>query len=533
MVLGVLLLSVAVRPSVAEHGQVFKPPQGVVENVRFEQAQGGVINITYDLKSDDANAVFSVALEVSQDGGKSFNVKATSVSGDIGAGVRPGFTKRIVWAASRDVENLQVDQFRFNIRASAGAVRPVTTGRITVNSTPPGATVFLDGTSRGVTPLALADVTAGSHEVRLAREGFLEHRRNLEVKAGASETVDVALTAAPAPAAQPPPSQPTAPPQSGGGGVNKMVWVGVAAGGAAAAALALGGGDTVEPPPQAQACTFTLSAAPGEFPRAGGTATVTVTANPAGCSPSSWTATSSDPSWVTVNPSSGSGSGTVTLTAAANNGGSRSASITIAGQSFNVGQQAAQVNCTFALSSAPGQFPSNGGTATVTITVGPAGCSPSTWTASSGVSWITINPTSGNGSGTVTLTAAANTATSSRSGTVTIAGQNVNVSQAGTTACTIRADFGADGDPRGTTRTSVPGNTTGARRQITVEASSSSCEWSIHSLPPWLAWTEGSGRGSGTAVVVTTQPNTTGADRTGTFRLNDITFTVIQCAASC
>jgi hypothetical protein len=233
-----------------------------------------------------------------------------------------------------------------------------------------------------------------------------------------------------------------------------------------------------------------------------------------------------------VNPSSGSGSGTVTLTAAANNGGTRSASITVAGQSFNVGQQAAQVNCSFALSSAPPQFPPAGGTATVTVSVGPAGCSPSTWTASSGVSWITLNPTSGTGSGSVTLTAAANSGTSSRTGTVTIAGQNVGVSQGGS-ACTIRADFGSDGDPRGTTRTSVPGNTVNARRQITIEATSSSCEWSIHSLPSWLAQVSGSGRGSGTAVVATTEPNTTGRDREATFRLNDITFTVIQCAASC
>jgi hypothetical protein len=56
------------------------------------------------------------------------------------------------------------------------------------------------------------------------------------------------------------------------------------------------------------------------------------------------------------------------------------------------------------------------------------GCS---WTASSGASWVTASPASGQGSGDVTLTMAANRRRRSRSGTVEIAGQTVQITQAG------------------------------------------------------------------------------------------------------
>src|SRR4051812_28577181 len=84
--------------------QTFRTPTATVENVRFERVGGGVINVFYDLKSDDVSAMFSIALEVSQDAGQTFSLKPTSVSGDIGASIRAGVGKKIVWEASKDVD---------------------------------------------------------------------------------------------------------------------------------------------------------------------------------------------------------------------------------------------------------------------------------------------------------------------------------------------------------------------------------------------------------------------------------------------
>jgi serine/threonine-protein kinase len=72
---------------------------------------------------------------------------------------------------------------------SAGAA--VATGRVALNSRPPGAVVLIDGVSRGVTPLEI-DLPAGAHAV-VFRSGTSERR--LDVKADAtirvSENVDM------------------------------------------------------------------------------------------------------------------------------------------------------------------------------------------------------------------------------------------------------------------------------------------------------------------------------------------------------
>jgi hypothetical protein len=84
-------------------------------------------------------------------------------------------------------------------------------------------------------------------------------------------------------------------------------------------------------------CSFTLSLNSQQFPEAGGTGTIEVTAGGGNCP---WTA-SSGLDWVTISPASASGSGSVTITVAANTtGAARQGSITIAGQQFLVGQDA-------------------------------------------------------------------------------------------------------------------------------------------------------------------------------------------------
>jgi hypothetical protein len=88
---------------------------------------------------------------------------------------------------------------------AATAVREVvdlapvaSTGRLEVTSDTPGASVAVDGVTRGVTPLVLTDIEPGVHRIAVARGGSTVYR-TVTVQAGATATV-VASVAPAAPA---------------------------------------------------------------------------------------------------------------------------------------------------------------------------------------------------------------------------------------------------------------------------------------------------------------------------------------------
>ncbi len=173
----------------------------------------------------------------------------------------------------------------------------------------------------------------------------------------------------------------------------------------------------------AASCTYTVSPtsiAPGA---AGLTGNITVTTQ-SGCA---WSA-SNPLGWVSiVSGSSGTGSGTVIYSVSANTGSARSGTLTIAGKTVSIAQQA-PVSCTYALNSVSNSFNSGGGSNTVSV-ITQSSCA---WSAASNSSWLSVNAgTSGSGSGTVGYSASANTSTSSRGGSLTIAGQTFAVSQLG------------------------------------------------------------------------------------------------------
>jgi hypothetical protein len=66
------------------------------------------------------------------------------------------------------------------------------TGALHVRSTPPGARVVVDGRARGVTPLDLADLRPGRHEVALESDAG-SVRRTVTVSANATATIDEAI----------------------------------------------------------------------------------------------------------------------------------------------------------------------------------------------------------------------------------------------------------------------------------------------------------------------------------------------------
>ncbi|MGC8743109.1 MAG: BACON domain-containing protein [Verrucomicrobiia bacterium] len=86
-------------------------------------------------------------------------------------------------------------------------------------------------------------------------------------------------------------------------------------------------------------CSYSLSSQNWSAPAAGGSVNITVNcAN--GCS---WNVSNPCSEWVTVNPLNGNGSGVVTITVAQNSTGSqRDCVLTIAGQSFQINQSAAE-----------------------------------------------------------------------------------------------------------------------------------------------------------------------------------------------
>jgi hypothetical protein len=70
---------------------------------------------------------------------------------------------------------------------------PATTGTLSVSSTPSGASVFIDNVLKGVTPISLTDISAGSHQVLLRLEGYQDYTVTQQVNAGAANTIAAAL----------------------------------------------------------------------------------------------------------------------------------------------------------------------------------------------------------------------------------------------------------------------------------------------------------------------------------------------------
>jgi hypothetical protein len=215
-----------------------------------------------------------------------------------------------------------------------------------VRSTPPGATVTIDGQRRGTTPLVLNDVPPGPHRVLLTLEGYLDNASDVTTRAGDTARIERTLTRAQTSApAQAGPA--AAPPPKGGG--SKLPWIlgGAAAAGAgvAIAAASGGGGNGPEngPPP----CTVTISRTSFSFGFGGGSQTADVTTNQTSCT---WSF-SNLPSWLAASPTTGTGNATVSFTAEANtveNGStqSRSATFTLASSSLNASQEGLTCNNT-------------------------------------------------------------------------------------------------------------------------------------------------------------------------------------------
>ena len=255
---------------------------------------------------------------------------------------------------------------------------------------------------------------------------------------------------------------------------------------------------------QGQGCAYTIAPQAASVPAAGGTGTVSVTTG-SGCA---WTAASGAP-WITITSgAAGTGNGDVQFSVAATTGAARSATLTIAGQTFTVTQGG---SCAFGVSPSSYNLPATGGAGSVTVTSDP-GCA---WTATSNAPWLTITSgATGTGNGATGFTAAANPGPS-RTGTLTVGGQTVTVQQAGSCSYAITPVSQAVAAAGGSARVDVTTTTT--------------CAWTAVSAVPWIVVTAGAA-GTGPGAVDMTVAANPGAPRSGVVTVGGETFTVNQAS---
>lgn len=79
-------------------------------------------------------------------------------------------------------------------RVQANLVSERRTGDLEVSSNPVGAEVFVNGTRAGVTPLRVT-LNEGTYDVRVAANGYIDFRSNVQITRGTTSRVNATLTA--------------------------------------------------------------------------------------------------------------------------------------------------------------------------------------------------------------------------------------------------------------------------------------------------------------------------------------------------
>jgi len=90
-----------------------------VTNISAQQIFGSYdVEVTYDLSLPIGQLHTDITLEMSDDGGSTYNVPVDSARGDVGAGVTPGKGKKITWPAGEDWLNQFSNQMLAKITAN-------------------------------------------------------------------------------------------------------------------------------------------------------------------------------------------------------------------------------------------------------------------------------------------------------------------------------------------------------------------------------------------------------------------------------
>ena len=219
----------------------------------------------------------------------------------------------------------------------------------------------------------------------------------------------------------------------------------------------------------------------------------------------------------------GSGSSIVTLSAAsAAVPGAYNVYLTATGGGVNQTLPLAvtiQSTCSYAISPTGATPAATGGNFMVNITAS-SGCA---WSASSGVSWMTIaSGASGSGSGTLMYSVQPNSSSASRSGSLSIAGQTLAVTQSGAVSSA------APLSPSSATFTS-----TGGVGSVTVTLPQATAAWTATSNASWITITSGASSSGGNHTVSYAVAANSSASRTGNITIAGLAFTVSQAGSSC
>ncbi|MGB9176155.1 MAG: PEGA domain-containing protein [Methanoregula sp.] len=74
---------------------------------------------------------------------------------------------------------------------------PLAKGALSVTSDPAGATISLDNSSMGISPLSLHDIAVGNHLITMSMEGYQNYSTSILVSAGTTSNVSATLLAVP------------------------------------------------------------------------------------------------------------------------------------------------------------------------------------------------------------------------------------------------------------------------------------------------------------------------------------------------
>lgn len=226
-----------------------------------------------------------------------------------------------------------------------------------------------------------------------------------------------------------------------------------------------------------------------------------------------WTAASNS-SWLTISSAAaGSADATIAFNVAANTTpGVRTGIISVSDKTFTVTQQGA--NCTLTIDPASNlSVPSNAFQGTINVT------STCQWTAQSTVGFVSVTAgATGNGNGQIAYSVGANPSAQSRSGAIRIGNLTFNITQSGG-GCSITLN---------PPRASLTGAVFAGRFNVN---GSVGCQWTPTSPDSWITIASFSSVNGSGAVDYALTPNFTGAERSGTVRVNNETFTITQGAS--
>jgi hypothetical protein len=132
-------------------------------------------------------------VDVNSDGSWSYKWYTGQTGGKLDAGA---YT---VWVVDRPVGRSNLGSAEYStitvnlMRPGISTGTSASPGGLEVNTTPPGATLFLNGKFEGTTPLTIPDLDPGTYMATLSSPGYMNTSVQVEIQAGALTTVSLSL----------------------------------------------------------------------------------------------------------------------------------------------------------------------------------------------------------------------------------------------------------------------------------------------------------------------------------------------------